>query len=78
MNANDFPAFHFETEKLMAKANTLATEYAMAFDAICDSKPGADRNATDAGNRLRRAIRSALTGAYLKGCAETAGEMKRK
>lgn len=67
-----------ETEVLMGKANNFAESYAIAFDAICAVKPGAGRLAQMKCNQLREAIRSALTGAYLQGCAETAAEFQKR
>ena len=74
--AHEFPIYHVETEKLMHKANQFADVYAVAFDNICAGKPGAEDAATRNCNKLRRAIRSALTAAYLEGCAEVAAEFQ--
>jgi hypothetical protein len=76
--AQEFPIFYFETEKLMHKANQFADVYAVAFDDICAGKPGAEDAATKKCNQLRRAIRSALTAAYLEGCAEMAAEIQKR
>ena len=76
--ALEFPIYHDETERLMAKANQFAETYAVAFDDICAGKVGAEGEATKRGNRLRRAIRSALTAAYLEGCSEVAAELQKR
>lgn len=76
--ANEFPIYHAETEKLMHKVNVFADTYAVAFDDICAGKPGAEDAATRKVNQLRRAIRSALTAAYLEGCAEAAAEWHKR
>ena len=74
--ALEFPIYQFETEKLMATANQFAETYAVAFDDICAGKPGAETSATQRCNHLRRLIRSALTSAYLDGCAEVAAKFQ--
>ena len=76
--ALEFPIYHDETEKLMHKANQFADVYAVAFDKICAGRPGAEDAATRKCNQLRRAIRSALTAAYIEGCAEVAAEFKNR
>ena len=76
--AHEFPIYHAETEKLMHKANQFADVYAVAFDNICAGKHGAEDASTKKCNQLRRAIRSALTAAYLEGCAEVAAEFKNR
>ena len=74
----EFPAYHFETEKLMHKANQFAEVYAVSFDKISAGHPGAEEAATKKCNQLRRAIRSALTAAYLEGCAEAAASLDKR
>ena len=76
--ALEFPIYHDETERLMAKANQFAETYAVAFDDICAGKDGAADAATRKSNQLRRAIRSALTAAYHEGCSEVAAELKKR
>ena len=76
--AHEFPIYHAETETLMHKANQFADVYAVAFDNICAGRPGAEDAATRKCNQLRRAIRSALTAAYLEGCAEVAAAFKNR